>query len=91
MIVSLNDSLYSTNLHESFTATIGTSDEAAEKPQPQSSSFIPSWLRSKLPAAIGGSKEYEDEVEQLTMDSASHPAHCCNYQEEYASWLCQLK
>lgn len=30
---------------------------------------MPSWLRSKLPAAIGGSKEYEDEVEQLTMDS----------------------
>lgn len=47
------------------------SDVSAEEPAPQSSSFIPSWLRSKLPAAIGGSKEYEEELEQLTMDSAS--------------------
>lgn len=50
-------------------AILGPKDEGTEEPQAQSSSFIPSWLRSKLPAAIGGSKEYEDEVEQLTMDS----------------------
>ena len=45
-------------------------DDGGEAAPPQSSSFIPSWLRSKLPAAIGGSREYEEEVEQLTMDSA---------------------
>ena len=44
--------------------------DSGEERAPKSSSFIPKWLRSKLPAAIGGSKEYEDEVEQLTMDSA---------------------
>ena len=41
--------------------------DAAEPPA-RSSSFIPAWLRSKLPAAVGGSREYEQEAQTLTMD-----------------------
>ena len=41
--------------------------DAAEPPA-NSSSFIPAWLRSKLPAAVGGSREYEQEAQTLTMD-----------------------
>ena len=64
--------LCSVTWHHTSGVTVGPQDEAMEKEGlgSQSASFIPSWLRSKLPAAIGGSKEYEDEVEQLTMDSA---------------------